>query len=79
MTNNEATIWGIHARKTSDADTLFLKKKYVEIGWFLMGNLKADREAFKVRVAEVYPDSPDAHCQMPTILKRIRRWREQGC
>ncbi len=56
MTNNEVSIWGIHAGKTGDADTLFLKKKYVAIGWFLMGNLgklKADREAFKVRVAEV--------------------------
>lgn len=59
MTNNETTIWGIHAGKTGDADTLFLKKKYVAIGWSLVGNLgdlKPDREAFKARVAEVYPD-----------------------
>ncbi len=60
MTNNEATIWGIHAGKTGDADTLLLKEKYVAIGWFLMINLKAD-EVFKVRVAEAYPDSPAAN------------------
>lgn len=59
MTNGEAAIWGIHAGKTGDADTLFLKKKYFAIGWSKMGNLgnlKSDREIFKAKVAEVYPD-----------------------
>ena len=59
MTNGEATIWGIHAGKTGDANTLFLKKKYIAIGWSKVGNLgglQANREAFKAKVAEVYPD-----------------------
>ncbi len=60
MTNNEVTIWGIHAGKSGDADTIFLKKKFAAIGWSKLGNLKdlqADREAFKVRVADIYPDA----------------------
>lgn len=56
---HEPTIWGIHGGKTGDADSLFLKKNYVAIGWDKMGDLTllaADREAFKARVAEVYPE-----------------------
>lgn len=57
--DQEPTIWGIHGGKTGDADSLFLKKNYVAIGWDKMGDLAkltADREAFKARVAEVYPE-----------------------
>lgn len=57
--DHEPTIWGIHGGKTGDADSLFLKKGYVAIGWDRMGDLsklKADREAFKARIVEVYPD-----------------------
>lgn len=53
-----APIWGIHAGRTGDADSLFLKKDCIAIGWEEMGDLSAlkpDREAFKVKVAEVYP------------------------
>jgi restriction system protein len=60
MINSEAIIWGIHAGKTGDADALFLKKKCVAIGWSKMGNLgdiKADRDAFKTKVALIYPDA----------------------
>jgi restriction system protein len=55
----EMNLWGIHAGKTGDADTLFLKKNCVAVGWTKMGDLaslKHDREAFKARVAEVYPE-----------------------
>lgn len=55
----EPTMWGIHAGKTGDADTLFLKKNFVAVGWIKIGNLaqiKPDREAFKEKVAEAYPD-----------------------
>ncbi len=58
-TDHEPTIWGIHGGKTGDADSLFLRKNYIAIGWDRMGDLSkltADREAFKVRVAEVYPE-----------------------
>lgn len=56
---NDKTVWGIHAGKTGDADSLFLNKNIIALGWLLMGDigkLPADREAFKNRVAETYPD-----------------------
>jgi restriction system protein len=56
----EKTIWGIHAGKTGDADTLFLKKNYIAIGWKEMGNLsqnKATREVFKTGFIKAYPTS----------------------
>ncbi|MEW5898927.1 MAG: restriction endonuclease [Bacillota bacterium] len=59
MAETELTVWGIHAGKTGDADALFLKKNYIGIGWDKLGDLsklKADREAFKAKVAECYPD-----------------------
>lgn len=59
MKDTEAVLWGIHAGKTGDADDLFLKKNCVAVGWPKMGDLgalKPDREAFKSRVAEVYPE-----------------------
>lgn len=58
MTAANQTIWGIHAGKTGDADTLFLKKKCIAVGWDKCGDLgllAADREAFKACVAEGYP------------------------
>jgi len=58
MTDREPTIWGIHGGRTGDADSLFLKKNCVAIGWDGVGDLskvKPDREAFKAKVAEGYP------------------------
>lgn len=60
MTEQEKTIWGIHAGKTGDADSLFLKGGFIALGWPKMGDLgklKADREEFKIKVATVYPSS----------------------
>lgn len=40
-------VWGIHARKTGDADTLFLEKNVVALGWKRIpdpSKLPADRE-----------------------------------
>jgi len=53
-------IWGIHAGKTGDADSLFLKKNCIALGWAKMGDLsilKPDRDAFKSRVVKAYPDA----------------------
>jgi restriction system protein len=53
------SLWGIHAGKTGDADRLFLKDNCIAIGWPKMGDLSAlkpTRDAFKARVAEVYPE-----------------------
>jgi len=52
-------LWGIHAGKTGDADSLFLNKSRIALGWVKMGDLatlKTDREAFKARVVAVYPE-----------------------
>jgi restriction system protein len=56
----EANLWGIHAGKTGDANSLFLKKNCIAVGWTKMGDLSAlkpDRDTFKARVAVVYPDA----------------------
>jgi restriction system protein len=58
MAETEPTLWGIHAGKTGDAESLFLKGNCVALGWSKMGDLSSlrpDREAFKARVAEAYP------------------------
>lgn len=60
MKPTEPNLWGIHAGKTGDADTLFLKKHCVALGWAKMSDLsaiKADRDAFKAKVAATYPDA----------------------
>jgi restriction system protein len=59
VAEKETVVWGIHAGKTGAADDLFLKKNYVALGWAKMGDLsklKADREAFKAKVLECWPD-----------------------
>lgn len=60
MSENVPTIWGIHAGRTGEADTLFLKEKLIALGWSKMGDLskiRSDREAFKAKVAETYPSA----------------------
>jgi len=55
----EQVTWGIHAGKTGDADKLFLKGECVALGWSRVGDLaalKADRDAYKSKVAAMYPE-----------------------
>jgi restriction system protein len=55
----DSSVWGIHGGSTGDADTLFLKRNVVAIGWAELGDLsklKPDREAFKAKVAQAYQD-----------------------
>ncbi|HZL16482.1 MAG TPA: restriction endonuclease [Polyangia bacterium] len=54
----ETVIWGIHGGKSGDADTLFLSKGYIGIGWADAGDLSkvADREGFKALAAKTWPD-----------------------
>lgn len=57
---SEQTMWGLHAGKTGDADTLFLKKNFVAVGWDKLGDLSSvapNQEAFKTVVAEAYPEA----------------------
>lgn len=63
MSDKEKRVWGIH---TMD-DNLFLHQDVIAIGWREMGDLSqipADRDAFKEKYLEVYPDSKKAVLQM---------------
>ena len=75
MMNVERAIWGIHAGKTGDADSLFLQNNRVALGWHEMGDLSgipAEREAFKNRVARVYPEmKPGAKINSASQLFRF--------
>lgn len=60
MDYENRTLWGIHGGRTGDADSLFLKKKCVAIGWDEMPDLStlgANRDAFKAEVAKQYPEA----------------------
>lgn len=59
MAKTDTAFWGIHAGRSGDADTLFLEKGCIAIGWSRMGDLsglKADRESFKAKVAATFPE-----------------------
>lgn len=56
MADEEKRVWGIHTKD----DNLFLQKDVIAIGWKEIGNLskiKAERDAFKEKYAQVYPDA----------------------
>ncbi|MGN0491464.1 restriction endonuclease [Ruminococcus sp.] len=56
MVDEEKRIWGIHTKD----DNLFLHHNVIAIGWKEMGDLSqinADRNAFKEKYTEVYPDA----------------------
>jgi restriction system protein len=58
--DDEATVWGIHAGKTGDADSIFLKAQVIALGWLKVGDLEKlpnNREAFKAAVSKGYPDA----------------------
>jgi len=60
MTKTDVTVWGIHAGKFGDADSLFLKKHVMALGFAEMGDLGelgGDKEAFKTRATMAYPDA----------------------
>ncbi len=64
MATPSSTLWGIHAGKTGDADHLFLTHNVIALGWVDVGDLSklpADREAFKARVKECYPDHKEGY------------------
>jgi restriction system protein len=56
--NYERTLWGIHAGKTGDAETLFEKRNVVAVGANALGDLfeLENRDDFKVRFRRAYPD-----------------------
>jgi restriction system protein len=75
MKTNETALWGIHAGKTGDADSLFLTGNCVAVGWHEVGNLSsiaADREAFKAAVARTYPNAKPG--SVPTNAGQLFRF-----
>ena len=59
MVDKETTLWGIHAGRTGEADTLFLKKNVIALGWNEIGDLsilKPNRDAFKAELVRAYPE-----------------------
>jgi restriction system protein len=61
--SKDVTLWGIHAGRTGDADSLFLSQGVIALGWHQMGNLKAldsTREGFKEHYAATYPEAAKA-------------------
>lgn len=64
MATTNPTLWGIHAGRTGDADQLFLTRNVIALGWVDVGDLSklpGNREAFKARVKECYPDHKEGY------------------
>lgn len=82
MAEHEVTIWGIHGGKTGDAETLFLKKNHIAIGWARLGDLnalKGDRDAFRAQVAARYADKkPTAILNYASQLYRFAHEMKTG-
>lgn len=72
MNENEKKVWGIH---TQD-DALFLEKNTIAIGWGAFGDLthmENDREVFKKRYVESYPDAKKGSIALASgMLYRFR-------
>lgn len=61
--SNFKTVWGIHGGRDGVADSLFLQKNVIAIGWVQMGDatkVKPTRDAFKAAYAQAYPDNKPA-------------------
>lgn len=53
-------VWGIHAGKLGEADTLFLDTNKIALGWSEISDLEtipATRDAFKQKIKETYPNA----------------------
>lgn len=53
-------MWGIHGGKTGDAESLFIEKGCIALGWAEVGDLsgvQGNRDAFKDLIDRTFPDS----------------------
>lgn len=58
--DNDTTLWGIHAGRTGDAESLFLNKNVIALGWAQLGDLTylpTARDAFKAHYISSMPDT----------------------
>jgi restriction system protein len=61
MATSTPTMWSIHSGETGEAESLFLEHNYIAIGWAEMGHLgllPSDKDAFKSKVEDAYPEDP---------------------
>lgn len=74
----EPTLWGIHAGKTGDAETLFLQQNVISLGWYEIGDLSvlhSTREAFKEKYTAVYSEAAKAKPgTVPTSAGQLYRF-----
>lgn len=74
-----SSLWGIHAGKTGDADNLFLTHNVIALGWVTVGDLSKlppDREAFKARVKECYPERKEGY--FPVAAGQLFRFAHEA-
>jgi len=60
MADQEKVVWSIHAGTTGQADSIFLEKNQVAVGWPRIADLREippDRDSFKQRMKEAYPEA----------------------
>jgi restriction system protein len=72
---HEQTLWGIHAGRTGDADSLFTKQNVIALGWAQLKDLSKlppTREAFKKYYSEGYPDASGG--TIPTSAGQLFRF-----
>lgn len=80
MNYDNRTLWGIHAGRTGDANTLFLKKKCIAISFSPSPDLQqwnANRENFKEEVAKLFPEKkkgaiPDIAGQLYRFIHEVK-------
>ncbi len=61
--DDNITLWGIHAGSSGEAESLFLNKKVIALGWAALGDLKLagnTRDSFKAHYATRYPEAKPA-------------------
>lgn len=61
--DDNITLWGIHAGSSGEAESLFLNKKVIALGWAALGDLKLagnTRDSFKAHYASRYPEAKPA-------------------
>jgi len=60
MTTSSPRVWGIHAGKLPNADSIFISNGIVAVGWPEMGDLgslEPTTEAFKSKLSSVSPQA----------------------
>ncbi|MCK6548447.1 restriction endonuclease [Myxococcota bacterium] len=73
-------VWGIHAGRGGEAEQLFLEQKVIALGWAKvvdLSTLKPEREVFKAKIAELYPDKkagaiPNAAGQLFRFVHEVK-------